>query len=312
VLGIAQNITERKLAEWKLRDSRQMLQLVIDNIPQRVFWKNTELDFLGCNKAFCEDAGVTHPDETIGKTDYDFPWKAKAESYQRADRETMQSGIAEINYEEPQPWKDGSEYWLRTSKIPLTNSEGQTIGILGMYEDITERKQLEHKLEQMAHYDSLTGLPNRAFFYEQLQQAIRRSKRHGSVLALMYFDIDKFKHINDTYGHDVGDAAIAEFAKRVKSTVREIDIVGRLGGDEFCLIVEDLSSDQAAEAVATKLIEAVQLTFQIREMALRISTSIGIAFHQPGMAADELINKADHAMYIAKQSGRNRFQMEYG
>jgi diguanylate cyclase (GGDEF)-like protein/PAS domain S-box-containing protein len=310
VLGIAQNITERRLAEWKLRESRQMLQLVINNIPQRVFWKNTELFFLGCNEALCEDAGLTQPDQIVGKSDYDFSWKAQAEAYRRDDLETMQSGRAKINFEEPQHREDGSEYWLRTSKIPLTNGEGQTIGILGLYEDITERKQLERKLEQMAHYDSLTGLPNRAFFHDQLHQAISRSKRHGSFLGLMYFDIDMFKHINDTYGHDIGDAVIALFAKRVKGTVREIDIVGRLGGDEFCLIVEDLSAKQDAEAVATKLIEAMRPAFRIAEMALQISTSIGVAFHEPGMAADELIRKADHAMYKAKQSGRNRFEIE--
>jgi diguanylate cyclase (GGDEF)-like protein/PAS domain S-box-containing protein len=309
VLGIAQNITERRLAEWKLQESRQMLQLVINNIPQRVFWKNTELFFLGCNKALCEDAGLTHPNEILGKSDFDFAWKEQAETYRLDDLETMQSGKARINYEEPQYRKDGSEYWLRTSKIPLMNGEGQALGVLGLYEDITERKHLEQKLEQMAHYDSLTGLPNRAFFYDQLQQAISRSKRHGSLLALMYFDIDKFKLINDTYGHDIGDAVIALFAKRVKSTVREIDIVGRLGGDEFCLIIENLPAKQAAEAVAKKLIDAMLPAFRAGETALQVSTSIGIVVHEPGMEADELVRRADHAMYKAKQAGRNRFEL---
>jgi diguanylate cyclase (GGDEF)-like protein/PAS domain S-box-containing protein len=312
VLGIAQNITERRQTEWRLEESRQMLQLVIDNIPQRVFWKNTELVFLGCNKAFCADAGVAHPGDIIGKSDQDLHWKSQADGYSRDDLETMRSGIAKINYEEPHLREDGSENWVRTSKIPLTNGEGRTVGVLGLYEDITERKVLEQKFRRMAHYDSLTGLPNRAYFYVQLEQAINRSKRHGSLLALMYFDIDKFKYINDTYGHDLGDAVIALFAKRVKNSVREVDVVGRLGGDEFALILEDLSDREAAPAVAAKLIEAMRPALSAREIALQVSTSIGIAFHEPDMAADELIRRADHAMYRAKQSGRNRFAMDSG
>jgi diguanylate cyclase (GGDEF)-like protein/PAS domain S-box-containing protein len=311
VLGIAQNITERRLAEWKLQESRQMLQLVIDNIPQRVFWKDAELHFMGCNKAFCKDAQVTHPDEMIGKTDYDFPWRAQAESYRRDDMETIRWGVPKINYEEPQPRVDGGQYWLRTSKIPLTNSIGETIGILGLYEDITDRKLAEQKLAQMAHYDSLTGLPNRAYFYDQLGQAINRSKRSNSLLGLMYFDIDKFKSINDTYGHDIGDAVIVQFAKRVKNAVREVDIVARLGGDEFCMIVEDLPAKEAVEAIATKLIEAMRQILQAGPITLQITTSIGIAFYAPGMAADEFVRSADHAMYRAKQAGRNRFELDW-
>lgn len=310
VLGIAQNITERKRAEWRLQESRQMLQLVIDNIPQRVFWKDTELLYLGCNKAFCEDAGVAHPEETIGKTDHDFPWKAYADAYRQDDRATMESGAAKINDEKPYRRTDGSEYWLRTSKIPLRNNDGQVIGILGVYEDISERKQLEQKLKKMAHYDTLTGLPSRAYFYDRLGQAIKRSKRNGSLLGLMYFDIDRFKFINDSYGHDAGDAVIAQFAQRLKDTVREIDIVGRLGGDEFCLVVEDLASRDAATALARKLIEAMQPAMRLDTLTLQISTSIGIAFHAPGLSADELVRRADQAMYRAKQAGRNRFEID--
>jgi diguanylate cyclase (GGDEF)-like protein/PAS domain S-box-containing protein len=310
ILAISQNITAQKLAEWRLQESRQMLQVVIDNIPQRVFWKDTELHYLGCNKALSEDAGLTHPDDIVGKSDYDFVWKEQADIYRKHDRETLQSSVAKINTEEPQQRKDGSLYWLRTSKIPLKNPEGETVGVLGTYEDITERKLLEQKLEQMAHYDSLTGLPSRAFFYDHLEQAIKRSKRHGSLLGLMYFDIDRFKQINDRHGHDIGDVVIGQFAERVRATVREVDIVGRLGGDEFCLIIADLPGKEAAETVAAKLIAAMQSVLQIGELSLQISTSIGIAFHESGMAADELIRKADQAMYKAKQAGRNRYEMD--
>jgi PAS domain S-box-containing protein len=143
VLGIADNVTERRHSEWRLRESQQMLQLVIDNIPQRVLWTDTELYFLGGNKAFCADAELDDHQQIIGKTDKDLSWEEEAELYQQDDLRTIRSGIAKINYEEAQHRKGESLSWLRTSKIPLTDAQGRTVGVLGMYEDITERKRLE-------------------------------------------------------------------------------------------------------------------------------------------------------------------------
>jgi diguanylate cyclase (GGDEF)-like protein/PAS domain S-box-containing protein len=307
LLGIADNITERRQSEWRLQESRQMLQLVIDNIPQRVFWKDTELYFLGCNKAFCEDAGLDDPQQILGKTDSDFAWKSEAEAYRQDDLRTIQSGIARINYEEAQHRQDGNLGWLRTSKIPLADARGLTVGVLGVYEDITERKRLEQRLEHMALYDSLTGLPNRAHFLARLAQAVDKAKWHGTLVGLMYFDIDKFKRINDTHGHDVGDEIIVMFAARVKEAIRESDVVGRLGGDEFCLLVE-LPNRQAAHKLAAKLIDVMQPVMQAGGTALQVGTSIGIAFHEPGITADDLIRLADQAMYLAKQAGGNQFK----
>ncbi len=309
LLAIAKNITAREAADRETRESRKMLQLVIDNIPQRVFWKNTELVYIGCNRKVCEDAGLNSPDDIVGKTDYDLPWAAQAEHYRLKDHETMDSGVATINHEEPHPRPDGTQQWIRVSKIPLTDDNGKAIGILGVAEDITEQKALEQQLLQMAHYDSLTSLPNRAYFYNELEKAISRSIRHNSLIAFMYFDIDKFKFINDTYGHDIGDAVIVAFGQRVKSVIREVDTLGRLGGDEFALIVENLSSAEDANIVANKIITAMQRPLMAGELTLRISTSIGVAFYKPGMASDDLVRAADQAMYKAKQSGRNRYEV---
>lgn len=308
VLGIADNITERRQSEWRLEESRQMLRLVIDNIPQRVFWKNTELYYAGCNKAFCADAGLNDPQDIIGKTDSDFAWKDDAESYRRDDLQTMQDGIARINYEEPQHRRDGDPSWLMTSKIPLSDGHGHAVGVLGMYEDITERKRMEQRLEHMALYDSLTGLPNRTHFLAHLEQAIDKAERFDTLIALMYFDIDKFKRINDTYGHDVGDEVIVQFAARVKGTVRQSDVVGRLGGDEFCLVIESLSSKHSAHKLAVTIVDSMRPAMQVGETTLDVGTSIGIAYHRPGMTADEIIRSADQAMYLAKQAGGNQFK----
>ena len=309
VLVIAQNITAQKQRERRMHESRKMLQLVIDNIPQRVFWKDTNFTFLGCNKAAAADAGVAHPDDIVGRTDFDLAWSESASLYRQDDIETLRTGVAKVNYEEPQEREDGSSSWLRTSKIPLTDIDGATIALLGVYEDISERKQMENKLRELAHYDTLTGLANRGFFLSHLERAISNRRRRHAPLALMYFDIDHFKTINDSYGHDAGDALLRAFAQRVTDTVREPDIFARLGGDEFALILEDLPNRAAAERIGSKLVAAMRRPFRLGERSVTVSTSIGIAFFEPGMSPAALIRRADQAMYSAKRAGRDRFEI---
>lgn len=310
VLGIAQNITERKLNEWRRKESRRMLSLVIDHIPQRVFWKDTQLVYLGCNEAFCRDAGLRRPEEIVGKTDFDLSWRANAQAYRHDDAETMRLNQPKINYEERQRRDDGSERWLRTSKVPLTDMDGKIVALLGLYEDITERKLLEQQLKEMAHYDSLTGLANRAFFHHHLELVTLRMKRRRTLAALLYLDLDNFKSINDAWGHDVGDALLKAFAQRIKAAVRDTDIAARIGGDEFAVLLEDLPERAAAVSVAAKLVAAMQAPFQDGATALSAGTSIGVAFLQPGMSGEELIRRADQAMYRAKRGGRSRYVVD--
>ena len=309
VLVIAQNITEQKQREWRMQESRKMLQLVIDHIPQRVFWKDTNFAFLGCNHAAATDAGLAHPDEIIGRTDFDLAWSENADQYRHDDMETLRTGIAKVNYEEPQDRENGSSSWLRTSKIPLTDMEGNTIALLGLYEDISERKKMENKLRELAHYDTLTGLTNRAFFLSLLERAVSNRRRRHAPLALMYFDIDHFKEINDSYGHESGDALLRAFAARISEAAREHDVFARLGGDEFALMLEDLPDVAAAEAIGAKLVAAVRRPFRLGERSVVVSTSIGIAFFEAGMTPEDLIRRADQAMYSAKRAGRDRFEV---
>jgi PAS domain S-box-containing protein len=142
------DVTERRQTEQALRSSQQLLQSVMDNIPQAVFWKDRELRYLGCNQAFAEDAGLTTPQDIVGKTDYDMPWTAQAEAYRSDDRLVMELGTAKINYEEPQTTPTGETIWLRTSKVPMRDAAGTVSAVLGMYEDITERKQIESNLQE--------------------------------------------------------------------------------------------------------------------------------------------------------------------
>jgi diguanylate cyclase (GGDEF)-like protein/PAS domain S-box-containing protein len=308
VLGFAENITERKEAERALYASRQMLQLILDNIPQSVFWKNADSVYEGGNRALLADAGLATDAELIGKTDADLHWKAQAAHYRQVDLEVMQSGVARMRMQALDRDVSGAERWVETSKIPLKDDAGNVTGVLAVTDDITARKYMEQELFRRAHHDSLTGLPNRGYFNGQLEQAVARAQRHGA-LALMYFDIDRFKHINDTHGHDVGDDVIRMFASRVRAVVREADFVARLGGDEFVLIGEGLQGAGAAAVIAEMIIGAMVPPFQLGTATLQVSTSIGIAAFEAGQGARALIRAADQAMYDAKRSGRNCFRV---
>jgi diguanylate cyclase (GGDEF)-like protein/PAS domain S-box-containing protein len=310
VLGIARNITAQKLSEWKLQESRNMLQMVINHIPQRVFWKDTNSTFLGCNDAFAADAGLADAEHIVGRSDYDLAWRANADAYRKDDAVTLASGVAKINFEERQLREDGTASWLRTSKIPLSDMAGATVALLCLYEDITERKRLETQLREMAHYDVLTGLSNRAFFQHQLELAAARSRRHGGQLTLMYLDIDHFKAINDGFGHACGDALLKAFALRAGAELRETDVFARLGGDEFALLLADLPSCAAAEAVAAKLVQSMQAPFELEECTVTVSSSIGVAFFGQDMDCGELLRRGDRAMYEAKHGGRNRYALD--
>ena len=158
--AVVRDITQRKQAEEVLRESQQLIQTVMDNIPQSIFWKDKNLVYLGCNRAFAADAGLASPNDALGKTDWDMPWKEQAELYRADDSRVMESGVPKLNYEEPQTTPDGSIIWLRTSKVPMRDTQGNVTAVLGMYEDITQRKRLEQQIRDSAErrgYQVQTG-----------------------------------------------------------------------------------------------------------------------------------------------------------
>lgn len=204
---------------------------------------------------------------------------------------------------------DNTEYDFAVVLIPL-QSHGTVGSILCIAENITERKRLEEKLFHQANYDALTGVPNRAFFYAQLKHALARSRRTSGKLALIYLDIDEFKNVNDTYGHDIGDAVIRMFSARIRSVIRSSDLLARLGGDEFVLMVEDHDGPEGLQALGTKLIDLMQAPFVIDHLHLAVRTSVGISCAKPTMTPDDLVRQADRAMYRAKRAGRNRISID--
>jgi PAS domain S-box-containing protein len=236
-IAIKQDITERKRAEEELYRAHQMLQTILNTIPQRVFWKDRNCIYLGCNRILATDAGLNNPAEIIGKSDFDLAWRETAEVYRSDDKLVMEQGSAKLGYEEIQDRPDGGRVWLRTSKLPLWDREGKVTGVLGTYEDITERKVAEERVQYLAYYDALTGLPNRTLLQDRLSKALASARRRKDKVALLFLDLDRFKDINDSLGHSVGDLVLQEVAERLKKWAREQDTVARVGGDEFLIVL---------------------------------------------------------------------------
>lgn len=212
--------------------------------------------------------------------------------------------------------KENEEIFVSFSLSLLKDEDGKEIGLIGVNQDITERKKVEKqlakqkdKLYYQAHYDALTGLPNRVLFMDRLEQAIIKAKRNGKKVALFFIDVDKFKYINDSYGHQVGDEVLKIVAERLGSAIREGDTLARLSGDEFTMIFEELNDSRYLASMAHKLLEIIKQPMLVDDHEIYLSLSIGIALYPDDTkSASDLLKYADTAMYKAKESGRNDFQ----
>ncbi|MBF0187129.1 MAG: diguanylate cyclase [Magnetococcales bacterium] len=204
---------------------------------------------------------------------------------------------------------NGTKQHYRIITTPILDAQGRTNRVLYLVRDITQSHTLEEKLRHLAFHDVLTGLPNRQLFFDRLNQSLAHVKRQGLFMAVMFFDLDKFKVINDTLGHDVGDKLLKEVAKRLRKGVRESDTVARLGGDEFTAILTNISELEDIESIAEKILDSLSSSIECDEHKLKITSSIGISvFPFDGHDAKSMIKKADDALYKVKEEGRNDFQ----
>ncbi|MDJ0835426.1 MAG: EAL domain-containing protein [Acidobacteriota bacterium] len=291
-----------------LRGSRRMLQLVMDNIPQAIFWKDLDSVYQGCNKRFARDAGFQNPEELIGLTDFDLPWKREeSEWYRICDREVMTSGKAQKHIQETQRQADGTEAEVKTNKIPLIDESGEVMGVLGTYEDVTQFKQQKEQLQKLTNYDVLTGLANRKLFKERLHHALRGFSRGNHALLLI--DLDHFKTINDSLGHHFGDRLLVAFGHRLRRSIPLEHMVARLGGDEFGVLLENVGTRKHAGAVAGELMDELKQPCRLEGHEIVITPSIGIAlFPNHGKTPKDLLRNADAAMFLAKSKGRNTYR----
>ncbi|HEX8251839.1 MAG TPA: EAL domain-containing protein [Thermoanaerobaculia bacterium] len=205
---------------------------------------------------------------------------------------------------------NGRSGWVSSVYRPHYDDRGNIAGVIGLIRDITQRKDVEQQIEYQAYHDALTGLANRRLFQEHLSLALALAQRRKSSVAVLFLDLDHFKTINDSLGHSVGDELLREIAKRLKSAVREGDTVARVGGDEFTIVLQELTSSDAAAVVAQKVLRKISEPIEVSGHRLYVTTSIGVTlFPDDGEDAETLLKNADAAMYRAKSEGRNTYQM---
>jgi diguanylate cyclase (GGDEF)-like protein/PAS domain S-box-containing protein len=209
--------------------------------------------------------------------------------------------------------KDRTLYTVDETITPLMDEQGAITHFIAIQHDISVQKQEHARDHYLAYHDVLTGLPNRALFLDLLRQAISHAKRMDNALALLFLDLDNFKTVNDTFGHDLGDRLLLAVAERLSAAVRKSDTVARFGGDEFAILLPDLLASGVASTLAGKLTDTIARPFVIAVQKISIGISIGIAIcPADGEEPDELMRKADQAMYLAKKRGGNNYQFTNG
>jgi diguanylate cyclase (GGDEF)-like protein/PAS domain S-box-containing protein len=305
-------LAQRLELEAALERERILLRTMIELIPAIIYAKDAHSRFIACNELVAQGMGTTAAN-LIGKTDFEFYPPEMAEGFFADEQAIVRTGQPLIDREEVMLDRySGTMRQLSTSKIPLRDNAGNVIGIVGFSRDITERQIADERIRYLATHDSLTELPNRAFLSEQLNALIDRADK-DTRFAVLFVDLDHFKLINDSLGHEVGDALLKQTAVRLRASVRPGDVVGRLGGDEFIVLCLDAAELEDIDAVASKIVFALTRPAQLLDQECRVSASIGIAiFPADGDSERALMKSADTAMYTAKQDGKNNYRFFSG
>jgi diguanylate cyclase (GGDEF)-like protein/PAS domain S-box-containing protein len=302
-LVAAIDITARKRAEDEVRSTREFLSVVIENVPVSISVKDAvELRYVLVNRAAEQFLGLPR-DEMVGKTNHDIFPPSTADGVLARDRDQLTSeGCGTLEGHEIETPRNGIRA-ANSKRLTIRGLDGQPKYLLVMTEDVTEKLKAEARIKHLAHHDPLTNLPNRASFNAQLAGAIDRAEATGGSFAALCIDLDRFKEINDVFGHSVGDALLCQVSDRMREAAGDA-FIARLGGDEFTIILH--GSDHAAAAIfAECLREAMSDEFEIEGQRLRSGLSIGIAVYPgDGTTAATLLSNADAALYRSKEDGR--------
>jgi len=298
---------ERRLNERKLAESQAQMQAILDHAPVGIWLVGTDGRYRFVNKQFCDAVGV--PEQSFLETDNlrELMGSEMAESCLHSDHACLAQEQPHVS-QETLTLTDGRLHVLEVTKAKLRDPRGEMTGIIGISMDITARKQAEDMIWHQANYDMLTGLPNRHMFRDRMEQGISKSHRSTLPLALLLIDLDRFKEVNDTLGHDMGDKLLVEAAQRIVGCVRESDTVARLGGDEFTVILSELENIHSIERIAQKILDKLTSPFTLGHDVAYVSASIGIALYPDDADnIESLLKHADQAMYQSKDQGRNRY-----
>jgi diguanylate cyclase (GGDEF)-like protein/PAS domain S-box-containing protein len=307
LLLISKDITERKIAEEELIKAEEKNRVLIEHAPIGIYYSDFSGKFLYGNKKAEGIIGYQR-EELIGKNFLKLKLLspkgiARASKLLALNRLAKATGPDEFVLNRKDKTKVTVE--INTEVIAI---DGTKV-VLGMVQDITNRKEAEVKIRKMAYHDALTGLPNRVLFVDRLKLAMAHAQRTRKRLAVMLLDLDQFKDINDTHGHNVGDRLLRSIGKRLAELLRKSDTLSRMGGDEFLLLFPALTQVNDAAIIAQKIMEVFREPFVFDDHKLSITTSIGIALYpDDGEQVDILLINADIAMYQAKEKGRNNYQ----
>ncbi|WP_052384002.1 EAL domain-containing protein [Litchfieldella xinjiangensis] len=305
IITEAEDITLRKQAEGQLRIAAK----VFEHAGEAIVVTDGSSCIQSVNNAFTRITGYS-PEEALGRN---LGQLLKSGETEQSFYEAMWKSLDSCGFWQGEIWnkrKDGELYpeWLTINRIE-GGEEEDSANYVAVFADISSLKESQRQAEYLATHDALTGLPNRTLFHDRLDLAMAQARRHAAMVGLMFIDLDNFKSINDTLGHDMGDQLLVQVAERLRSNLRDLDTVARLGGDEFTLILTDAKLD-TAEHLAHRIVEMLARPFQVRDHSLFVSSSIGLAFFpDDGDDASALIKAADTAMYRAKEKGRNRFEL---
>lgn len=305
------DISERKRAQEAPEEQRRFLRNVIDANPNLVFVKDWDGRFVFANEAVAKVYGTTVED-LVGKTDADFNTNPEEVAASRqADQEVMEALREKHIPQEPVTEADtGKVRWFQTCKTPLVSPSGESRQLLVVATDITKRKKLEEQLEHRAYHDQLTGMPNRALFMERLGRTLTRLSRRQGLVAVLFLDLDNFKLVNDSLGHEVGDQLLLAVAGRLQACIRPGDTIARFGGDEFTVLLEDVQGTTEVDKVADRIMEALHTPFYFQDQQAFATASIGIALSRSSRDdPEELVRKADVAMYKAKNEYGSRYEI---
>lgn len=288
----------------------QIFEGIVETIREPLLVLDRDLRIVTASRSFYEFFKVK-PEETVGQFIYDLGDKQWDISKLRELLETiLPQQTAFDNYEVEHDFVTIGRRTLLLNARQIEREVGKERIILLAIEDITERKKYEEKIQQMAFHDSLTGLPNRKLFSDRLGIVLAQARRNKKKVGIVMLDLDNFKDVNDTLGHDVGDTLLKAVAERLSVILRKSDTVARFGGDEFVLIFPDMEAIEEAIQVVQKIIDRFNKPFLIDTHQLVVTTSIGIAVYpNDGMDEEILMKNADIAMYQAKQAGRARYQL---
>ncbi len=303
-IAVVTDITEIKRAEAELR----LAASVFDQASEAIVIADADTNIIAVNDAFVRLTGYKR-EEALGST----PRLLKSDRHSADFFAEMWRTLIEQGEWRGDLWnqrKDGSLFAVHETISRISDASGRTSHFVALFSDITDSKMHQQQLERMAHFDALTGLPNRTLLTDRLQLALAQAERSQELLAVCYLDLDEFKPINDRFGHEAGDRLLIEVAHRLKGCLRGGDTVARLGGDEFVLLLGGLTTVDECEAALERLLAVIAAPYVMAERSHVISASIGVALYPFDKSdADTLLRDADQAMYTAKRAGRNRYQL---